>query len=865
MWLCAGTVIVMLLGLYMLDFFCPPHLPGQYFVFSPVALGRFLVGLAVVASLATCYLSAKYYPNLPLLVTISMCPACITLLRQATLPREQPPQDAELPRGEPNPAVAPVGTTHTNPAADFIARLSMLKKVTGEERDQKIFYRAMAVALVFSCLVCVVYWVPWAIEDEPSFRTEMDEAESQEAKEVLLIRWLAPIIVAFSNLVFASFAMIRVALNRAYTGTDAAKNHLIAGMRTHTTKELTEQRIAALQARLARCVTPTEALGPTKSEVIRTTKDKRQEYLVQHVAHMKQLSRIVKLMGCTLVALVGVAFLTNELVAADSHIAGMIFMTSVVFFLMFVVFIYVSFKRLFQVLSGRIWDMPLWKSVLATCSKDWARALALWIALPAAPLFGVLSVANQAVRRHRGLSTQKRWLTERAQRVFDVAFSWDWVRVVSWMYVWGTVFLVVKLVPIFLNILLSWMSSVLDSLTAGMDPFAAFGLLLAATFAAGMVLFMLPPVPGPPIYLFGGYVISKRCPWGFAWGCVICVVLSFVLKLVACTVQQKLIGEWLGSREAVRQCVGVHRPFIRAIEAVLRRPGLSFGKCMILCGGPDWPTSVLAGMLRLSLAQCLLGTCPVIASVVPLALTGSFYLRREDSEAWIRMGNLMLTLTALVSVFFWAGMGWVIQDEFERHSESLARPKEEYLELDWLDHRAAAIESRCKVTWRELPRALQIAYLGGAVTLTAVGHSSIWASSRCFGTFKVTDDIDNLHWFGTGDSLLHPLGVAGLSLACASYLGLIAYQCWKRRHVRGRVCEIAREVDALEPAWKAQRLTEARRACAVCRETSKPDLEAGTDSTSTVTEVAPDHTTKDGCAGPAWCLEAMATGELISL
>jgi hypothetical protein len=26
---------------------------------------------------------------------------------------------------------------------------------------------------------------------------------------------------------------------------------------------------------------------------------------------------------------------------------------------------------------------------------------------------------------------------------------------------------------------------------------------------------MLPPVPGPPIYLFGGLVISKHCPYGF--------------------------------------------------------------------------------------------------------------------------------------------------------------------------------------------------------------------------------------------------------------------------------------------------------------------------------------------------------------
>ena len=30
----------------------------------------------------------------------------------------------------------------------------------------------------------------------------------------------------------------------------------------------------------------------------------------------------------------------------------------------------------------------------------------------------------------------------------------------------------------------------------------------------------------------------------------------------------------------------------------------------ILCGGPDWPTSVLAGILRLSLVECEIGTLP---------------------------------------------------------------------------------------------------------------------------------------------------------------------------------------------------------------------------------------------------------------
>lgn len=48
---------------------------------------------------------------------------------------------------------------------------------------------------------------------------------------------------------------------------------------------------------------------------------------------------------------------------------------------------------------------------------------------------------------------------------------------------------------------------------------------------------------------------------------MICVSLCFVLKLTACAVQQKLIGERLGDNQWVRQTVGVHKPFIRVRPA----------------------------------------------------------------------------------------------------------------------------------------------------------------------------------------------------------------------------------------------------------------------------------------------------------
>merc|ERR1719215_1116475 len=134
-----------------------------------------------------------------------------------------------------------------------------------------------------------------------------------------------------------------------------------------------------------------------------------------------------------------------------------------------------------------------------------------------------------------------------------------------------------------------------------------------------MFLFMLPPVPGPPIYLFGGIVLADTCPWGFWWGALCNVVLGFVLKLSACAVQQKLIGGLLHSSMWVRQTCGVHTPLMRTIERILQQPGFGLGKVMLLCGGPDWPTSVLAGILGASLFQCEIGTTPIIFAIVPLS------------------------------------------------------------------------------------------------------------------------------------------------------------------------------------------------------------------------------------------------------
>lgn len=774
--LCAGASLLVLLIVYLLDFFLPPHLPGEYCALyhGDRFLGRGLLLCAVGGLLGATVFLADTFPTAPLVLTIFLSPTLLIAVRQATKPK---------------PCFV-LGTGSKE--ASLQERLRMLKMVTGEEKEQCCFYKAATVAYLLTALTCITIWIPWAATTEVQLTEGMDATE----REITFVRWSTPLIVGISNLIFASFTGLRVALDQTYAGTDDNRAQIILSSRSHLNRELMDHRIAILRARLA---------AETPGSQVQKTRDRAQQYLIQHTAHMRQLSNIVKTVGCGFIAILGALYIAFQLTAADSHIADMVQSFLGAFFLTFVAFIFVSFNRLWQAMSSWLQDLPLWKSAVGLCSSTWARAALLCLVVPLFPLIVVLSALNQAVRCVRG-HKDGRCLTDRVHTMFVQMVHWEWVSLASWAYIMAVVMMLYKVIPLFINVLLAWLNSVVEHL-----PFAG---ILGFTFAAGMVLFMLPPVPGPPIYLFGGLVISKHCPYGFWWGCGICILLCMTLKLSACAIQQKGIGELLGNRQGIRHAVGVHRPFMRAIEHVLSRPGMSFGKCMILCGGPDWPTSVLAGILRLSLVQCTIGTLPVILSLIPLALTGSFYLRRDESEVWARVGNLMFSLTALVSVTFWTGMGWAIQDTFDKYNEQLTAPKVEFVELDWLDHCEERIREKCQLTVKDLPRWVAFFHFAGALLMVAVAQFFFWRADNCFGNFKVTDDVETLHWWPwKGDphsAMIKKPGLAGLALVLVAFLFLLVSRTWRSRHNAKATQAVRAELALEEESWKARRIEQAQ-------------------------------------------------------
>merc|ERR1712127_1153419 len=78
-------------------------------------------------------------------------------------------------------------------------------------------------------------------------------------------------------------------------------------------------------------------------------------------------------------------------------------------------------------------------------------------------------------------------------------------------------------------------------------------------------------------------------------------------------------------------------------------------------GGPDWPTSVLCGIMGLPLLPILVGTLPIIFLIFPTLLTGSFTymadVRDENGEnefAWA--GTLATVFTAVTALVQFGSM-----------------------------------------------------------------------------------------------------------------------------------------------------------------------------------------------------------------
>lgn len=103
-----------------------------------------------------------------------------------------------------------------------------------------------------------------------------------------------------------------------------------------------------------------------------------------------------------------------------------------------------------------------------------------------------------------------------------------------------------------------------------------------------------------------------------------------MLKLTACALQQKCIGQRLSRNKWVLQTVGVTSLFTQGIRQLLQEKRLTLAKISILCGGPDWPTSVLAGILKIAMIPNLIGTLPCFLLSSSSVIAGAMMSRKKE-------------------------------------------------------------------------------------------------------------------------------------------------------------------------------------------------------------------------------------------
>ena len=245
----------------------------------------------------------------------------------------------------------------------------------------------------------------------------------------------------------------------------------------------------------------------------------------------------------------------------------------------------------------------------------------------------LLDRIRQKIRRCTGLPCADGGgkFTAEGQRVVTEMSSWAWCSIffkVNLVGLLGVSLLMgMKLTYVFF----SWLNGTLAAANLG------FAVLCVMILGVALLMFLCPIVPGSAVYLFAGVVLGAQSQntgsVGFPLGVASGVLVSSVCKMIACTLQYSM-GYAMGKFVKVQQFVGVDKVPTRAMEQILNQRGLKIDKVAILVAGPDWPTSVLCGILRLNVPAMLLGTLPVIlVSIIPQVLVGALLTYQDESSS----------------------------------------------------------------------------------------------------------------------------------------------------------------------------------------------------------------------------------------
>jgi uncharacterized membrane protein YdjX (TVP38/TMEM64 family) len=326
-----------------------------------------------------------------------------------------------------------------------------------------------------------------------------------------------------------------------------------------------------------------------------------------------------------------------------------------------------------QLLKDYAESNPFAKSGVKILQSDWMRAIlvgGLNVFIPAAYM---LDMVRQRLRECFGEAkppldpsdrSSRFRLTEEGSRLMMGLRAWNWSSILTKVCILGELFVALVVGAKMTFVLLSWANTELAA--SGLD----FGLVAVLAFVVGLMMFLCPIVPGTAVYLFSGVVLGHLGQQangpGFVWGYIVAVIISAIAKHIACC-GQYLIGFAAGRSVKVQQFVGVDKVETRALEKVLNARGFALGKVCVLVAGPDFPTSVMCGILKLSVPQMLIATTPVIlVSIVPQCLVGALLTKEHgDNGVSGMISTAAQSLAAIAQASAWLAFSYYIMQTIQ--------------------------------------------------------------------------------------------------------------------------------------------------------------------------------------------------------
>lgn len=422
--------------------------------------------------------------------------------------------------------------------------------------------------------------------------------------------------------------------------------------------------------------------------------------------------------------------------------------------------------------------------------SDWTKAAVGLVFMPFLPIY----LGLQHVRHAAMACLRDSGLLERRPGIkpCGAVKQWDMASILVKMMYAGLALVFLQFCLKLLPVLLVWLKATLKEVD--------LLVCLLVLFAAEIVLFLFPPVSGQPLYILVTVVLVPKLgydtPYKFWIGIGASIAFCMVVKMSAIALEQKMIGVPFSNNVAVKQFIGVHTPFMKALRYILSEKELSRAKVAVLTGGPDWPTSVLTGILNLPLFSMLYGSLPVIFLIAPCCLSGGFLLRAADEqdEETKRVYKAVQQISGALALVMPAGINVLlvhcVQAVTTKFQHELNTPNSKWQqdpqETEVLalvrDSEARAANYRERTHWDKQPRWVKVLSVLGAVLSSAATFLLLFG--KPITPFSLEQKLEDIPG-GSVAGLINPAGWAALIVVGLVFLILTVVLAWMRRASQG--------------------------------------------------------------------------------